>query len=73
MGRRLGQQYRKAFFADPRKETIFGAKEVRLRDTFLFPQVLREQWVASSHFSSGGHLVAGGSGLVKQVHRTLEA
>lgn len=39
---------------------------------FSFPRSLRAA-AASSHFLIRGHLVAGGTGLVEQVHRTLEA
>lgn len=33
----------------------------------------KEQWAASSHSLCRGHLVAGGAGLVEQVHGALEA
>lgn len=64
---------REAFFADLRKETIFEAKKEGLWGTFLFPQVLKSSGQLLHTFCSGGHLVAGGTGLVEQVHRTLEA
>lgn len=55
------------------RKLFFGAKKERPRDTFLSPQVLKSSGQLLHTFCSGGHLVAGGTGLVEQVHRTLEA
>lgn len=73
VGERLGQQHKKSVLCRSKKGKYFWSQKGKTLGYFLFPQVLRSSGQLLHTLCSGGHLVAGGRGLVEQVHRTLEA
>lgn len=65
-----GEQHRISFLCRSKKGNFL---EPERKDWDTFSQVLRSSRQFLDTLSSGCRSVAGGTGLVEQVHRTLEA